>query len=91
VFVHQLAVSFDQRQKAGPEANRPPTSEPACDAFRVTKRLVSQNGFEVVKVPKPNGLAYSRADFLNEYSPPTRASAGSIFNIASTASPNSNR
>jgi hypothetical protein len=71
VFLHQLASFFDQRTKAGPGATTPASSEPACDAFRVAKRLAIQHGFEGVEVPQPKDLVYSRADFVNEYWRPT--------------------
>ena len=71
VFLHQLACFFDQRHKAGPGAMTPASSQPACDEFRVAKRLAIQHGFEGVEVPQPKGLVYSRADFVNEYWRPT--------------------
>jgi FAD/FMN-containing dehydrogenase len=67
VFLHQLASFFDQRSKAGLGATTPAASQPACDEFRVAKRLAIQHGFEGVEVPQPKGLVYSRADFVNEY------------------------
>lgn len=71
VFLHQLASFFDQRYKAGPGAITPTASQPACEAFRLAKRLAIQRGFEGVDVPQPKGLIYSRADFVNEYWRPT--------------------
>jgi hypothetical protein len=71
VFLDQLAVFFDQRHKAGLGSKTPASSQPACDAFRVAKRLAIQHGFEGVEVPQPKGLVYSRADFVNEYWRPT--------------------
>ena len=71
VFLHQLATFFDQRHKAGPGATTPAASQPACNEFRVAKRLAIQHGFEGVAVPQPTGLVYSRADFVNEYWRPT--------------------
>jgi FAD binding domain len=67
VFVHLLASFFDQRYAAGLGATTPASSQPACDEFRVAKRLAIQHGFEGVEVPQPKGLVYSRADFVNEY------------------------
>lgn len=67
VFLHQLAVFFDQRHKAGPGATTPPASQPACEEFRLAKRLAIQHGFDGVAVPQPKGLVHSRADFVNEY------------------------
>ncbi len=67
VFLHQLASFFDQRYKAGPGFSTPATSQPACDEFRIAKRLAIQHGFEGVEVPQPTGLVYSRHDFVNEY------------------------
>jgi len=67
VFLHQLACFFDQRHKAGLGAFTPATSPPACEEFRVAKRLAIQHGFEGVEVPQPKGIVYSRADFVNEY------------------------
>lgn len=67
VFLHQLAVFFDHRHKAGPGATTPDAAQPACDEFRRAKRLAIQHGFEGVEVPQPKGLVYSRADFVNEY------------------------
>lgn len=71
VFLNQLAVFFDQRHKAGLGATTPAASQPACDEFRIAKRLAIQHGFEGVEVPQPKGLVYSRADFVNEYWRPT--------------------
>jgi hypothetical protein len=71
VFLNQLAVFYDQRHKAGLGAQTPAASQPACDAFRIAKRLAIQHGFEGVEVPQPKGLVYSRADFVNEYWRPT--------------------
>jgi hypothetical protein len=67
VFIHALAAFFDQRHKAGPGVTTPAVSQPACDEFRLAKRLAIQHGFEGVEVPQPKGLVYSRADFVNEY------------------------
>lgn len=71
VFLHQLACFYDQRHKAGPGATTPASSQPACDEFRLAKRLAIQHGFEGVEVPQPKDLVYSRADFVNEYWRPT--------------------
>jgi FAD binding domain len=71
VFLHQLACFYDQRFKAGPGTTTPSSSQPACDQFRLAKRLAIQHGFEGVEVPQPKGLVYSRADFVNEYWRPT--------------------
>ena len=73
VFLHQLACFFDQRSMAGPGDMTPASSQPACDEFRVAKRLAIQHGFDGVEVPQPMGLVYSRADFVNEYWRPTAA------------------
>ena len=73
VFLHQLACFFDQRSMAGPGDMTPAASQPACDEFRVAKRLAIQHGFDGVEVPQPKGLIYSRADFVNEYWRPTAA------------------
>jgi hypothetical protein len=67
VFLHQLASFFDQRYKAGPGSATPASSQPACDQFRVAKRLAIQHGFDGVDVPQPKGIVYSRHDFVNEY------------------------
>ncbi|MEA2992284.1 MAG: hypothetical protein QOD40_1204 [Alphaproteobacteria bacterium] len=67
VFLDQLASFFDQRHKAGFGSTTPSSSQPACDEFRVAKRLAIQHGFEGVEVPQPKGLVYSRHDFVNEY------------------------
>ena len=71
VFLHHLACFFDQRSMAGSGDMTPASSQPACDEFRVAKRLAIQHGFEGVEVPQPKGLVYSRADFVNEYWRPT--------------------
>jgi FAD/FMN-containing dehydrogenase len=71
VFLHHLACFFDQRTMAGPGDVTPASSQPACDEFRVAKRLAIQHGFEGVEVSQPKGLVYSRADFVNEYWRPT--------------------
>jgi hypothetical protein len=71
VFLHLLTSFVDQRYKAGPGALTPASSQPACDAFRVAKRLAIQHGFEDVEVAGLQGLVYSRADFVNEYWRPT--------------------
>ena len=71
VFLHQLASFCDQRYKAGPGSATPASSQPACDQFRVAKRLAFQQGFDGVDVPQPKGIVYSRHDFVNEYWRPT--------------------
>ena len=45
----------------------PASSQPACNEFRIAKRLAIQHGFEGVEVPQPKELIYSRHDFVNEY------------------------
>jgi hypothetical protein len=67
VFLHQLASFCDQRYKAGLAWTTPTSSQPACDDFRVAKRLAFQRGFDGVEVPQPKGIVYSRHDFVNEY------------------------
>jgi FAD/FMN-containing dehydrogenase len=67
VFLHHLACFFDQRAMAGAGHVTPASSQPACDEFRIAKRLAIQHGFEGVEVSQPKGLVYSRADFVNEY------------------------
>ena len=67
VILHQLASFLDQRFKAGLGSVTPASSQPACDEFRIAKRLAVQRGFEGVEVPQPKGLVYSRPDFVNEY------------------------
>jgi hypothetical protein len=67
VFLQQLASFFDQRYKAGFGSTTPTSSQPACDEFRVAKRLAIQHGFDGVEVPQPKGVVYSRHDFVNEY------------------------
>ena len=67
VFLHQLASFCDQRYKAGLGSTTPLASQPACDDFRVAKRLAIQRGFDGVEVPQPKGIVYSRHDFVNEY------------------------
>lgn len=67
VFLHQLASFCDQRYRAGAGAETPASSQPACEEFRVAKRLAVQHGFDGVAVPQPKGIVYSRHDFVNEY------------------------
>ena len=68
VLLHQLASFFDQRYAAGSGSNTPASSQPACEEFRLAKRLVIQHGLDgVAPPPQPKGLVYSRADFVNEY------------------------
>ena len=68
VVLHQLASFCDQRHKAGLGLTTPASSQPACDEFRVAKRLTIQHGFDGVELPpQPKGLVYSRPDFVNEY------------------------
>jgi hypothetical protein len=67
VFLHQLACFFDQHYHAGLGAFTPESSQPACEEFRVAKRLAIQRGLDGVPVPEPKGIVYSRADFVNEY------------------------
>jgi hypothetical protein len=66
-FLHDLACSLDQRYHAGKGALTPESSQPACEEFRVAKRLAMQRGLDGVMVPQPKGIVYSRADFVNEY------------------------
>jgi hypothetical protein len=67
VFLHHLACFFDQRYEAGLGSATPESSQPACEEFRIAKRLAIQHGFEGVDVPQPKGIVYSRHDFVNEY------------------------
>lgn len=67
VFLHQLASFCDQRFKAGLGSSTPASSQPACEEFRVAKRLAIQHGFDGIPVPQPKGIVYSRHDFVNEY------------------------
>jgi hypothetical protein len=67
VFLHDLAAFCEQHYKAGPGAFTPDSSQPACEEFRVAKRLAIQRGFDGVAPPQPRGLVHSRADFINEY------------------------
>lgn len=73
VFLHQLASFYDQRYMAGPGSITPSSSQPACDEFRIAKRMAIQHGFDGVEVPQPKGVIYSRSDFVNEYWRPTDA------------------
>ena len=67
IFLHQLAGFFDQRYRAGLGSTTPASSQPACEEFRIAKRLAIQHGFDGVEVPQPKGIVYSRHDFVNEY------------------------
>ncbi len=67
VFLHQLASFCDQRFRAGAGSATPAASQPACEEFRLARRLAIQHGFDGVAVPQPKGIVYSRADFVNEY------------------------
>lgn len=71
IFLNQLTAFLDQRHKAGPGSFTPEESQPASEEFRIAKRLAIQHGFDGVAVPQPQGLVYSRADFVNEYWRPT--------------------
>ena len=67
VFLHDLAAFCEQHYKAGPGAFTPASSQPACEEYRVAKRIAIQRGFDGVAPPQPSGLIHSRADFVNEY------------------------
>lgn len=67
VFLNQLASFCDQRYQAGPGSTTPVSSQPACEEFRIAKRLAIQHGFDGVDVQPPKGIVYSRHDFVNEY------------------------
>ena len=67
VVLHQLASFCEQRRRAGPGASTPESSQPACEEYRLAKRLAIQHGFDGVPVPQPKGIVHSRADFVNEY------------------------
>jgi hypothetical protein len=67
VFLDQLASFCDQRYQAGPGSATPASSQPACEEFRIAKRLAIQHGFDGVAVQPPKGIVYSRHDFVNEY------------------------
>lgn len=67
VLLHQLASFSEQRYRAGPGATTPLSSQPACEAYRVAKRLAIQHGFDGVAVPQPKGIVFARHDFVNEY------------------------
>lgn len=73
VFLDRLASVYDERFQAGPGSVTPESSQPQCEAFRAAKRLAIQRGFDGVEVPQPQGLVYSRADFVNEYWRPERS------------------
>lgn len=72
VILHQLAALCDQRYNAGAGAATPASSQPACEEFRIAKRLYIQRGGATAGVPQPKGVVYSRADFVNEYWLPTK-------------------
>lgn len=72
VILHQLAALCDQRYNAGAGAATPASSQPACEEFRLAKRLYIQRGGATAGVPQPKGVVYSRADFVNEYWLPTK-------------------
>jgi hypothetical protein len=55
----------------GPGSRTPASSHPACEEYRLAKRLAIQHGFDGVPVPQPRGIVFSRADFVNEYWRPT--------------------
>lgn len=67
VALHQLAVFAEQRYRMGPGAATPEASQPACEEYRLAKRLAIQRGFDGVEVPQPRGLLFARHDFVNEY------------------------
>jgi FAD/FMN-containing dehydrogenase len=67
VVLHQLASFSERRFKAGLGAATPASSQPACEEYRLAKRLAIQQGFDGVAVPQPKGIVFSRSDFVNEY------------------------
>ena len=67
VVLHQLASFSEQRYQAGFGAVTPVSSQPACEEYRIAKRLAIQQGFDGVPVPTPKGIVFSRHDFVNEY------------------------
>ena len=75
-------------QHGRPGDMTPASSQPACDEFRVAKRLAIQHGFEGVEVPQPKGLVYSRADFINIGArPPPSGSTSSTTSTISRSCP----
>lgn len=67
VILHQLACFAEQRYIAGSGSVTPSSSQPACEEYRLAKRLAIQHGFDGVEVPQPQGIVFSRHDFVNEY------------------------
>jgi FAD/FMN-containing dehydrogenase len=69
VILHQLSSFCELRHRAGAGAITPASSQPACEEYRVAKRLAIQHGFEGVAVPQPKGIVFSRHDFVNDLNP----------------------
>ncbi|QOJ22589.1 MAG: FAD-dependent oxidoreductase [Gammaproteobacteria bacterium] len=67
VVLHQLVCFTEQRYRAGAGATTPPSSQPACEQYRLAKRLAIQRGFDGGALPQPKGIVFARHDFVNEY------------------------
>lgn len=67
VVLHQLACFAEQRYRAGSGVVTPQRSQPECEQYRIAKRLAIQHGFDGGSLPQPQGIVFSRHDFVNEY------------------------
>jgi len=67
VVLHQLLCFAEQRYRAGAGNATPGSSQPACEQYRIAKRLAIQHGFDGGSLPQPQDIVFSRHDFVNEY------------------------
>lgn len=62
----------EQRHQAGAGNMTPDSSQPHCEQYRLAKRLAIQHGFDGGDLPRPQGIVFSRSDFVNEYWRPAK-------------------
>lgn len=67
VILQELTCFLEQRYRAGTGRVTPISSQPACEQYRLAKRLAIQRGFDGSEIPQPKGIVFSRHDFVNEY------------------------
>jgi hypothetical protein len=72
VILHQLVCFAEQRYQAGAGNMTPDSSQPHCEQYRLAKRLAIQHGFDGGDLPRPQGIVFSRSDFVNEYWRPAK-------------------
>lgn len=73
VILQQLVCFAEQRYRADADDAALNSSQLQCEQYRLAKRLAIQHGFDDGNLPQPQGIVFSRSDFVNEYWRPTEA------------------